>query len=189
TPQPTLTPEQRLALEKQQSFERLGRAGAIAGVILCPTIALLPPRKLDLYTFSLGIGTYLSADYLLTSYTGRGIVHRITPKWMYGSSSPSPGFLSNLPTEKAVEMQQRLEKERRLKEAQEAIREGREFPAEQKKPRGVLQRFWMGDEEEGWQERRLEAESKALAEGKGISELILDQVWDVWNWDKKKGEG
>jgi len=25
-----------------------------------------------------------------------------------------------------------------------------------------------------------------LAEGKGYSGIILDQIWDVWNWDKRK---
>jgi hypothetical protein len=51
-----------------------------------------------------------------------------------------------------------------------------------------LGRLWMGDETEGWKERRLEEEKKALEEGKGYTDMILEQIWDVWNWDKKKGK-
>lgn len=61
--------------------------------------------------------------------------------------------------------------------------------AREKKERGVLGRLWMGGEEEGWKERRLEEERKALEEGKGYTDMILEQIWEVWNWDKKKGKG
>lgn len=53
---------------------------------------------------------------------------------------------------------------------------------------GVLKKIWMGDETEGWKERRLEEEKKALEEGKSYTDMIYEQVWDVWNWDKK-GKG
>lgn len=46
----------------------------------------------------------------------------------------------------------------------------------------------MGQEEEGWMEKRLREEQKALEEGKGYSGLIMDQIWEVWNWGKPKEE-
>lgn len=178
TPQPTiLTPEQRLAREQQQRYKSLGRNVAIAGVVACPIIALLPPRKLDLYTFALGACFYLSADHLSNEYNGRGLVENMTPKWTK--------TITDLPTEKAKETQLRFENEKRLREGREALKEGSQIPRE----RNLLQKLWMGDEEEGWKERRLEEERKALEEGRGLGSIIMDQIWEVWNWDKKKNEG
>lgn len=170
TPNPTpnvMPPEQRLALEQQQRYERITRNLAIGGVILCPVIALLPPRKLDLYTFSLGIGFYLSADHLVTLRTGRGLVQNIP-------------FVRavDLPTDRARETQKIMREER------EKSRKMLERKEEQEK--GILGKLWMGDEEEGWKEKRLGEERKALEEGRGYGDLILEQIWDVWNWDKKK---
>ena len=99
---------------------------------------------------------------------------------------------STLPTEKA-QLNARIAAERREKEELErARREGVEGLAggdREKGKRGVIGRIWMGGEEEGWKERRLEEERKALEEGKGYTDLILEQIWEVWNWDKKKGKG
>jgi uncharacterized protein YdaU (DUF1376 family) len=76
---------------------------------------------------------------------------------------------------------------------QKIIREEREkgrgmLSGEGEQNRSALGRFWMGDEKEGWKERRLEEERKALEEGKGYMDMIFEQVWEVWNWDKKKGD-
>ncbi|OAL44604.1 hypothetical protein IQ07DRAFT_592277 [Pyrenochaeta sp. DS3sAY3a] len=168
TPQQPLSPEQRLALEQKASYDAMTRNVAIGGLIICPIIALLPPRKLDLYTFSLGIGFYLSADHLCTLRTGRGLVQQIS----------MPRFM-DLPTDKARETQ------RLLQEQREKGRKALEKPSEE---RGILTKIWMGDETEGWKERRLEEEKKALEEGKTYTDMILEQIWDVWNWDKKSGK-
>jgi hypothetical protein len=174
TSQPILTPEQRLAREQQERYKKIGRGVAIGGVIICPIIALLPPRKLDLYTFALGACFYLSADHLSTDYNGRGIIENLKPKWT--------STMMDLPTEKAKETQLRLENEKRLREGREALKAGSQIPKE----KGILDKLWMGDEEEGWKERRLAEERKALQEGKGFGSMIMEQIWEVWNWDKKK---
>jgi hypothetical protein len=189
TPQPPLTPEQRIALEERQKLEKLGRYAAIGGVILCPALALMPPRKLDLYTLALGISTYISADYLCNSYTGRGVVENVfAPRWRSKEADPyeKGAPLSALPTPEARKLHDQYQKKLRELEIQEAQREGKPVPPPKK---GILQQLWMGDEEEGWKERRLEEERKALAEGKGYSGIIMDQIWEVWNWDKKKKPG
>ena len=181
TPHPPLTPDRRLAIEQEARYDRLRRNVAIGGVILFPTIALLPPRKLDLYTFALSIGFYLSADQLSTSYTNRGLVQNLTPSW--GGA---------LPTEKARETQRSLQSKRAEGEREDLLREGREALQQGRKEtgegkdKGVLNRFWMGDEKAGWKERRLEEERKALEDGKTYTDLILEQIWEVWNWDRKK---
>lgn len=89
-----------------------------------------------------------------------------------------------MPTERAREMQRVLreerEKSRRATERTEGGRQGKGVV-------GMLEKLWMGDEKEGWKERRLEEEKKALEEGKSYTDMILEQIWDVWNWEKKKG--
>ena len=167
-----IPPEQRLAMEQQERYDRITRNLAIGGLVLCPAIMLLPPRKLDLYTFSLGIGLYLSADHLITLRTGRGLVQNL-----------SPMRTMELPTERARETQKILAEER--EKSRRALE--RKDPGAQGEEKGILGRLWMGEEKEGWKERRLEEEKKALEEGKTYTDMIFEQIWDVWNWDKKKG--
>jgi hypothetical protein len=187
TPQSPLTPEQRLAQEERQKFEKLGRYAAIGGVVVCPVIALLPPRKLDLYTFALAVSTYISADHLCNSYTGRGVIESVfAPRWKSRELEPvEKGTGFSLPTPKARELHEQYQKQLRELEIREAQKEGKPIPPP-KQNKNILRQLWMGDEEEGWKERRLEEERKALAEGKGYSGIIMDQIWEVWNWDKKK---
>ena len=83
--------------------------------------------------------------------------------------------MTELPTERAREVQAKL------REAREEER--RKLGKEEDK--GVLQKIWMGGETEGWKERRLEEERKAIEEGKSYTDMIYEQIWDVWNWDKK----
>jgi hypothetical protein len=82
-------------------------------------------------------------------------------------------------------LQEEREKSRRALERQDPSAQGGE--------KSILGRLWMGDEKEGWKERRLEEEKKALEEGKSYTDMIFEQIWEVWNWDKKKdgkdGEG
>lgn len=174
TPQAPLTPEQRLAAEQQAQYARITRNLAIGGLVLCPIIAIMPPRKLDLYTFSLGVGFYLSADHLCTLRTGRGLISNLNPI----------KAVDSMPTERAKEMQRILREER---EKSRKAGERTEVEEEGKGVTGILQKLWMGNETEGWKERRLMEEKKALEEGKSYTDMILEQIWEVWNWDKKKG--
>lgn len=176
-PTDVLTIDQRIALEQQARYERYKRNIAIGGAIACPVIALLPPRKLDLYTLSLGIGFYLSCDHLTQTQYNRPLISYIMPT--FGSPIPD-----SLPTEKARETS-RILKERQ--EAERARREGVEALGKEKKERSILGKLWMGDEGDDWKEKRLQEERKALEEGKGYTDIILEQIWEVWNWDKKKG--
>ncbi|KAF2000968.1 hypothetical protein P154DRAFT_522230 [Amniculicola lignicola CBS 123094] len=185
-----LTPDQRLALQSRDRYARLTRNLAIGGLIICPAIAILPPRKLDLYTFALGLGFYMSADHLTTQRTGRSIVENLPlPMFLGGQGMEWGEEGKGLPTERAREVQ------RQLREGREALRRREEEVAgivEEKageEKQSVLKKLWMGEEKEDWKERRLEEERVALEEGKGYGGMILEQVWEVWNWDKKKGKG
>ncbi|KAL5119847.1 hypothetical protein ACEQ8H_002208 [Pleosporales sp. CAS-2024a] len=176
TTTPPMPPEQRLALEQRARYDSIVYKLATGGAIICPLIILLPPRKLDLYTFSLGVGFYLSADHLFTVHTGRGLVQQLSPR----SST-----LDAMPTEKARDMQRIIREEREKgRRMNEGMLSGQ---GPQEETRSVFGRLWMGDEKEGWKERRMEEERKALEEGKGYMDMIFEHVWEVWNWDKKKG--
>ena len=142
------------------NFEDVKYKLSLGLLVVCPIIMLLPPRRLDLYTFGLGGMWAASANHALHVSSGRSILQRVS----------STG--SELPTERAREMQ------RLLREQREA--EGKQ----QQQQQGVLERVWMGGEKEGWKERRLREEKEALEKGEGYGDLIAKQIWEVVSWDK-----
>lgn len=142
--------------------------------------------------------------------TGRSIVDRIDAR-----ISRVQGTFSSLPSERAREIQERLRAARdaQLRQAEHEQLQARilslsdkqrrdpdpglmeeieKLKARQAQEEGIVQRVWMGGESEGWKERRLREEQKALSEGKGYWDLIQEHIWDVWTWggkDGKAGEG
>jgi hypothetical protein len=171
---------------------------ALGALIVCPIVILLPPRKLDIYTLALVGGTFFGANQLTYESTGTSIVSR-QKRWM---ESMSPG--QELPP-KALEMQARLkaEKEYRLMQASEMVkgkeeREGKvlqelarkkeEDRVKEEKERGLVEKIWMGSEGDDWRAKRAKREKEALAEGRGYGGLIMDQIWEVWNWGQVKAE-
>jgi hypothetical protein len=127
-------------------------------IIVCPMLILLPPRKLDGYTLSLALGTL-------------GGVHLIQREGA-AKRAQQEALLNGFPTERAAQVHQMF------KEKQQ--REGK-----RPEKRGLLERMWMGQETEGWKERRLQEEREALDDGRGYTGLIKDQIWEVWNQGKK----
>jgi hypothetical protein len=87
-------------------------------------------------------------------------------------------MLQELPSERARELQAKL---RAAKDAQ--VRDG-ELEKDQWRRRGLAENLWMGNETEGWKERRLREEQKAIAEGKGYGDLIMEHILEVVNWGK-----
>lgn len=100
--------------------------------------------------------------------------------------------------ERKAEVQRRVELEKKLlvsagekvdgsvlKELEKKERERVE--AEQGK-KGMFEKIWLGEEGEDWKRKRDEREKAALEEGKGYGGLIMDQIWEVWNWGEKKME-
>lgn len=109
---------------------------------------------------------------------------------------------------KAVEMQARLkaEKEYRLRQPEGLLVKGKEeregkvlqelarkkederVKEEKEKERGLVEKIWMGREGDDWKAKRAQKEKEALAEGRGYGGLIMDQIWEVWNWGQDKAE-
>jgi hypothetical protein len=157
TPQPG-----PLLTKEQEQYRTLTRNLSIGLLIICPAIALIPPRRLNFYTFGLIGMSIVSANHLTRDRTGRSIIQRL-------GSVQGDG----LPTEKARLFQKQMQEKRE--------REG-------KAPdKNLLEKVWMGGEGEDWKEKRLKEEQEALDRGEGYGSLIMDQISEVWKGMKKGG--
>ncbi|MCJ1403299.1 hypothetical protein MMC11_006522 [Xylographa trunciseda] len=174
------------------AFTSATHALSLTLLVAAPLLVVLPPRKLDLYTFSLSSAWLVSANHLTTVRTGASIASHLSQRFARVGDG--------LPSERARHVQARLRAEKeeraRVADAERARRLGRDGQArmqqEEGEQGGVLaaaEKLWMGGEEEGWKARRLREEQEALAEGKGYWDLIAEQVWEVWNWGRQDGEG
>lgn len=168
---------------------------SLAAAVLAPLGAALPsrgPKTLAsrVQNYVLYAGCFWSLNQLAFDYTGTSMVQRTNARvdrgiaWV-GRKVGGAGEV--LPTERAREVKAMLERERRGRSGVEGEGEGDK--------RGFWKRLWMGEEREGWQERRLEEERKALESGKGYSDLIWEAFEEAWGTKKtgetreKKGEG
>ncbi|CAM1508364.1 Fc.00g052120.m01.CDS01 [Cosmosporella sp. VM-42] len=152
---------------------------AIAGAVIAPLAMLLPPRKMDMRFFVLAGAFSLATNQLCYEYTGSSI---------YGRFGSRMGSMVGTDLPEGAKRTQQLLREQRERDAAQKAKE-----AEEKK--GVVKLLndtWMGGEAEDWKEQRAEEHRKKFEEGKGIGDLIMDQVADVWNgnWGKSaKKEG
>lgn len=185
--QPQEPPPQKDPLESIQATELLHKA-ALGVAILGPIAILLPGKsrfKFNIQNSILSTGTFWAYNQLAHDYTGKSIIARSNERW---GAILAAG--DALPTQAEKNKQlMAAEKERlwRIKEGLPPLDlEGEKKQAEEK--RGVLTKVWMGDEKDGWKEKRLDEERKALESGKGYSDLIVEQIWDVWNQTWRGGK-
>ncbi|KAJ4141321.1 hypothetical protein NW768_000532 [Fusarium equiseti] len=151
---------------------------AMAGAIILPLAMLLPPRKMDLRFFVLAGAWSLATNQLAYEYTGSSIYSRFGNRVgsMMGTELPE-----------GAQRTQKILREHREREAARKAKEGQ--LVEEEKPGVVaktLNDVWMGGEEKGWKEKRVKEHQQKIEEGKGIGDIIMDQVADVWygNWGK-----
>lgn len=198
-PEPPSQPDLTLAYE---SFKHYSALGLFFGA---PIIIALPPRKLDFYTFLLGSGFMLSANQL---YKERRLRQLGSP--FFGGAQ---AIIASATADKAgggdddaaktryeiVQEQLRREKEdrnhRRFLETRSeagevAVAAEGDGEARGGRPglQGQLQKVWMGGEKAGWKERRLAEEQEKISKGEGYGGMIMDQIWEVWNWGKETAE-
>jgi len=126
---------------------------------LCPVVMLLPPRKLDLYTFGLGITWCVSASYCVEQRTGRPLL------WHIGDRLPSAANRAR----HAHEAEARREAERRGLSVEQV-------DGERRTGTGVLRSLWWGKRSEGWAEERMRKEREALERGEGYGSLIKQHI-------------
>ena len=153
-------------------------------LFLAPALIALPPRKLDLYTVLLGASFAASANHLTTERTGRGLLGNMPWRGAGGGRQ----ILANA-DEFAERYRAEKEERRRRRLLEEPISSG---AADMGRAPSVLEartkEIWMGGEQEGWKERRLREEQEKINQGEGYGSMIMDQIWEVWNWGEKKGE-
>lgn len=167
---------------RQAGYENFKKYTALTFLVASPILIALPPRKLDPMAVFLASAFCVSANHVTREKTGRSIVDRIDSR-----IRSRPGLLRELPSERAEEVQAQL---RAARDAQ--IREGapvgeelEKLKSRQKGEQALASRVWMGGESEGWMERRLKEEQKALDEGKGYGDLIQEHVMEVWSGRRK----
>lgn len=82
-----------------------------------------------------------------------------------------------------------VEKEKVEKVESKVLDEVRRTKEEdEREERGILEKVWLGGEGDDWKAKRDKREREALEEGRGYGGLIMDQIWEVWNWGKDKVE-
>ncbi|KAF7504884.1 hypothetical protein GJ744_001605 [Endocarpon pusillum] len=182
---PDLTPAYR-------TFQHYTALGFLFGA---PVLIALPPRKLDFYTFALGSSWALSANHLYKERQREkrqrspfgGLQQQHAPEI---SDENVEGGGKKTRYEMVQEQLRREKRDRRLLERrpdgkeEEERGDGRPLSGIQK----GLEKVWMGNEKPGWKERRLAEEQEKISQGEGYGGMIMDQIWEVWNWGKEKGE-
>lgn len=163
---------------------------------------------MDVYTFALMTTTFIGGNHLAYEYTGVSMMTRIQSRVSSFSGTELP--------EKAKETQRKIREAQEKKRMEEsgkflgktfkiqdegANREGVLEALEKRSAgqpttekvetagkEGVLEKIWLGGEGKDWKEKRDQKEKEALEAGKGYGDLIMEQIWEVWNGGKKKLE-
>ncbi|EHK27323.1 uncharacterized protein TRIVIDRAFT_215110 [Trichoderma virens Gv29-8] len=148
---------------------------ALAGAIITPLAMLLPPRKADVRLLVLVGAFSLCTNQLAYEYTGQSI---------YGRFGSRVGSIFDTGLPEGAKRTQQLLKEQREREAAQRQAQKQSEPEEGK---SRLKDIWMGGEGEDWKEKRAEEHKKSFQEGKGMSDIIFEQIADVWsgNWRGK----
>ena len=152
---PPSVPPNPLQRQPTSPSENITSKLSLVTLVVCPVLALLPPRKLDLYTFSLGAAFVVAANHQTQLRSGKGI-------------------LLNIYARRKEESDQK--QRQKTWEAWEADESG---------TKGLAKRIWMGDAKADWKEKRMQEERENAEQGKGISDVIIDQVKEVWGVPKE----
>lgn len=142
----------QLPPQDDEKYKKTVHNVALAALVTCPILALLPPRKFDIYTIGLVATAGYSANFLVRERSGRSIWQTVT----------------------------------RQQPAQFQVRRDEEAPLSVV---GELQKATRGGSyESGWKAERQKEIKEDVKEGKDFSDMIIDQIWEVWNQGKKKSD-
>lgn len=173
---------------------------------------LLPPRKLDLYTFSLAGAWVVSAEELaFGSAAGAGVRGRgrvgveagVEGGVGYERGNRIEGVEGIAMAMGGREKQGALDWNKKAKEEIENIQSNipekaatasaSDSDSEEAGILGLAKKLWMGSERPGWQKRRLEREREELEAGKGYGDIIMGQVREVFprfgGGGRERGDG
>ncbi|KAL8859936.1 MAG: hypothetical protein Q9178_003484 [Gyalolechia marmorata] len=146
-------------------------------LVACPILAVLPPRKLDLYTFMLGAAWVFSAEELTlgsSRFQQQQRQHHLRPF----ASMPQEADQQSIPLAANSALGQEIQNSASAPENMK--RRLREQGKEQTGVTGLARRLWYGSETEDWKEKRIRQEKEALEDGRGYGGLIADAVREVF---------
>jgi hypothetical protein len=150
-------PSQSPTTSDADKYAQAMRAAALLAVVACPVVVCLPPRKFDFYTMGLIGTTVYSANYLSYDYTGRSI-------WQNIRRQPRNPTLQATQGSIAGQLQAQARSTGTIGEQVGSLARRREE----------------------WKVERQHEIQEELEEGKGFGDMIMDQIWEVWNWGKPK---
>lgn len=156
-------------------YARALNTTALVAVVACPLLALLPPRKLDAYTFGLTGTTLFSANWLVRERTGRSIWQHVGMGGDYRAyNHPMEGNSTVPPTEQA-NLYRELQSV--TQEVQRTKKEDRPSVSDA-----------VQSQREAWKLQQQREIQEEVEEGKSFADMITDQIWEVWNWGKKSDD-
>jgi len=161
--------------------------GALAVGILAGLSLALPPRRLDTRNAVMGLFCAWSAEQVVHDLTGAGPFQRAARRvgQLFDTELPEPARRNK------VLMQ--AERARREAAGQHATAEEQAGAGQGANSAAHRSGSWTKQARDAdWKEERARKEKEAFESGKGISGLIMDQIWEVWNQEdgrKKKAEG
>ncbi|KAL8768779.1 MAG: hypothetical protein Q9209_005068 [Squamulea sp. 1 TL-2023] len=144
-------------------------------LVACPILAVLPPRKLDLYTFMLGAAWVVSAEEL-TVGSSRFQQRQLLEQPF--KANPQEANQQSIPLAANSELAHQI---RNSASAPDDLKQRlQERGREETGVAGLARRMWYGSEREDWKEKRIREEKEALEEGRGYGGLIGDAVREVF---------
>jgi hypothetical protein len=167
-PQP---PQRQPTPDETQKYIKVLHNTAIVAAVVCPVLALLPPRKFDIYTFGLGGATLFSANYLTREQTGRSA-------WQHIADRGGQPVLQTPVDSGVIPSTEQANLHRELRYAN---KEMKRLHAE--KALSVTEQ--VQSQRDLWKMEREKEIKEDIEEGKSFGDMITDQIWEVWNWGKK----
>ncbi|KAA8568975.1 hypothetical protein EYC84_007946 [Monilinia fructicola] len=165
---------------------------SLAALIVCPIVMLLPPRKMDVYTFALMTTTFIGGNHLAYDLFKYRVIRKAkeTQRKIREAQEKKRMEESGKFSGKMIEFQHQGAKREGVLEALEKRSAGESTAnkVEEERKESVLEKIWLGGEGKDWKEKRDQKEKEALEAGKGYGDLIMEQIWEVWNGGKKKME-
>lgn len=179
---------EKVPLSKSQldPYHGIRHNASIAAILVCPLLALVPPRKLDFYTFMLAGSASLAGNNLWRDYSGKGVWERIEGRTSRltraidrAEGLPAPIRPDDPAKVESADAYARARLAGRSLEhpgrVGEAIKASSSMTGEVETARDA----------KTWPAERRAREKAALEDGEGYWGLIKSQVWEVWNWDRR----
>ncbi|KAI4254976.1 MAG: hypothetical protein L6R42_006973 [Xanthoria sp. 1 TBL-2021] len=146
-------------------------------LVACPLLAVLPPRKLDLYTFMLGAAWVVSAEELTLGSSRLQSQQQLHSPFT-STSKPQDADQQSIPLAAQSQIANEI---RNSASAPEDLKHRlQERERQETGVAGLARRLWYGSEREDWKEKRIREEKEALEEGRGYGGLIGDAVREAF---------